>query len=127
MKEYEDEDGTIKYNKCFWNYYPDFLSGATDKIDRYDESCYYKPMFDNFKSNLIHSNTLICIGYGFMDSKINEIIKDFFLIEKTKKMIIINPSPPKSDIMTYSNIRYYGKGLGIQDISNQRIDELLKT
>lgn len=126
MKYYIDEDGSIKYNKCFWNYYPDFLSGATEKIDRYDEFSFYKPMFDNFKSNLIHSNILICIGYGFMDSKINEIIKDYFLTEKTKRLILINPSLSNSNIMTSSNIRYYGEGLGIQDISKDRIDELLK-
>jgi hypothetical protein len=126
MKEYVDENGKTEYFKCFWNYYPDFLSGAYDKVDRYNESCYYKPTFDHFITNLRNSDILITIGYGFGDFKINEIIKDNFLNESSKRMIVISPKELQVNILETQNVRYYGQNLGVQNISKDRIDLLLQ-
>lgn len=126
MKEYIDIKGKIEYFKCFWNYYPDFLSGAYDKVDRYNESCYYKPLFDHFITNLKNSNTLITIGYGFGDYKINQIIKENFLYDSSKSMIVISLVEPNNLLLKCNNVRYYGQNLGVQNISKVRIDELLE-
>jgi SIR2-like domain len=126
FKEVEDKEGMVRREKCFWNYYPDFLSGTTNKTSYYSESCYYKPLFDRFISNLKESCALISIGYGFKDYRINELIKENFLNYNSKKMIIIGPSEPQCEFMKSDNVRYYGNNLGVQDISKHRIDELIR-
>ncbi len=125
MKEYKTEDGETKMDKCFWNYYPDFLSGTKTKIESYEEQHYYKPIFSHLRNNLKNSNYLICIGYGLADSKVNEFIKENFLSDKSKIMIVITPSKPKSDLFDYENVKYYGVKKGIEHIDKDEIEKLM--
>ena len=53
----------------------DFLTGTTAKIRRYESPIYYKPQFENFEKDLTVTNSLIVIGYGFKDARINEIVR----------------------------------------------------
>jgi hypothetical protein len=53
----------------------DFLTGTTAKIRRYESPIYYKPQFENFEKDLTVTNSLIIIGYGFKDARINEIVR----------------------------------------------------
>lgn len=124
MKEYETEDKKLEYDKCWWNYYPDFLSGTTEKINSYSESHYYKPIFDHFINNLRNSKELISIGYGLGDTKINEIIIENFLSDSQKTMIIITPSKPECNLFNFENVKYYGVNLGVQHIRKCLIDNL---
>jgi hypothetical protein len=124
-KKTRDKNGELKDINCYWLYYPDFLTGVIDKADHYEESCYYKPIFDNFKFNLENSSTLIVIGYSFQDYKINDILKNHFLKDTSKRMIFISPKLPDNVLLQNNNVRYYGNGLGVQDITNQKIRELL--
>jgi hypothetical protein len=124
-KEYIDENGDLNYDNCWWNYYPDFLSGTTEKINTYTEENFYKPLFNHFTSNLKNSSCLILIGYGLGDTKINEFIKNNFLNDTTKTMIIITPEKPNSDLFQFSNVKYYGENKGIQHINKEEIEKLL--
>lgn len=124
-KEYTTKDGKIEMDKCFWNYYPDFLSGTKTKIDSYEEQHYYKPIFNHFQSNLKNSDYLICIGYGLADLKVNEFIIDNFLSDKSKIMIVISPSKPKSGLFDFENVKYYGKSKGIEHIDKMGIENLI--
>jgi len=126
MKEFTNDNGELEYDRCFWNYYPDFLSGTTEKIASYEEQHFYKPLFDHFIENLKKSDYLISIGYGLGDSKINEFIKENFLNVKSKTMIIITPGKPKSNLFDFENVKYYGLQKGVQHINKLEIEKLMK-
>jgi len=124
-QEFVNERGEFEYDNCHWNYYPDFLSGSTEKIISYEENHFYKPLFDHFIENLQNSESLISIGYGLGDSKINELIKDNFLNDKSKTMIIITPIKPNSDFFDLENVKYYGINKGVEHIKKIEIDRLI--
>lgn len=77
-KEVRDEQGQLRYIKDWINYSADFLSGTTSKIQRYREAPYYKAVFERFEENLSASELLVVIGYGGLDSEINELIQKHF-------------------------------------------------
>lgn len=126
MKEYKNDAGILRYDKCWWNYYPDFLSGTTEKINSYSENHYYKPIFDHFINNLKNSSVLISIGYGLGDSKINEFIINNFLSDESKILLIINPHKPNSVLFSFPNVKYYGENRGVQHIDLNEIEKILK-
>ena len=77
-----DRNGKIlNYNFC-----PEFLTGTT-KDQHYDD-VFYGKLFAHFKSNLLHSERVIVIGYGGKDVGINKILKN---VQKKHKMVYINP------------------------------------
>jgi hypothetical protein len=125
-KEYYDENGNLKVDNCWWNYYPDFLSGTTEKIERYKDIHYYAEIFKHFEANLKNSDRLITIGYGLGDSKINEFIEENLLSSKEKKALIIDPKKNDSKIYDFETVEYYGDGLGVSDIDLKRIEEFIK-
>lgn len=88
-KEINQSDGSMKYDHCFINYHPDFLTGTTSKIIRYKESLIFEPLFDLFKENLKKADKLIIIGYGCKDSEINNMIIQNF--DKNKKCYVVDP------------------------------------
>ena len=59
------------------------------------------------------------------DLKINELIKTHFLKDKYKKLLIITPSKPDSDLFDYENVIYYGLGNGVQNINRENINRLM--
>lgn len=79
----QQPDGEEKYemNRLHDSIYPDFLSGSTEKVYRYDNA-YYKILFNHFKENLNKSDCLLVIGYGFNDSGINDILKEHYISKK---------------------------------------------
>lgn len=77
---------------------PDFLSGTTNKIRFYSGDDYYKNLFLHFEKNLRKSDLLVVIGYGFQDLEINRYLESFFLVRK-KKMIVIDPNKPATDLI----------------------------
>jgi hypothetical protein BACCOPRO_01635 len=70
----------------------DFLTGTTTKIFRYREPLLYRKLFKKFKKNLEKAEILLIAGYGFKDTKINEIILNKFNYQ-LKPVIIIDPFP----------------------------------
>lgn len=54
-------------------------------------------MFDKFKTDIYHVTNLTCIGYGFGDLHINEILVKWLCSSANHKLIIVDPfmtSPP---------------------------------
>ncbi len=52
-------------------------------------------MFNHFENNLRSSNTLIVIGYGFGDDKINEFIERDFLTDDMKTLFVVDRADEK--------------------------------
>lgn len=124
-KEFMNDAGQLEYDRCILNYYPDFLSGTTEKINSYEGDHYYKPLIKHFVENLKSSESLISIGYGLGDIKINDLIKTHFLKDNDKKLLIITPNKPDSDLFDYENVIYYGLGKGVQNIDREDINILM--
>lgn len=85
-------DSKLVYQEDWVNYHPDFLSGTTSKITRYNQELLFADLFANFKKNLENSKKLIIIGYGGRDQMINSMLLDHFNFAKYKP-IIIDPYP----------------------------------
>ena len=70
---------------------PDFLTGTTSKILRYQEP-FYQQQFEHFVNNLADSDIIYIIGYGGRDAQINEYFLSYAI---GKQIIIIDPYPSK--------------------------------
>lgn len=101
-----------------------FLSGKTYKQRRYSED-YFSCLLSHFKRNLINSNILIVIGYGFGDSGINTILKNNFLKCPHKKIIIIDPNASKISIPANFCKKIIKINKGITDLSKEEIKFLI--
>lgn len=118
-KEYFNKEGKRDYYSDFFQITPDFLSGTTKKVLSYNRGHYYKSLFDHFTDNLIESDFLIVIGYGFGDKKINEYLIDAFLVDEKKRMIVIDIRKPQSELMNYKNARFIEKS--VSDVTRDEI------
>lgn len=78
----------IGYDKSPFEYHPDFLTGTTSKIQRYNEPLFFKKLFKRFKKNLEVAEKLIIIGYGCKDVRINDIIKECFDYQHKQSFIV---------------------------------------
>lgn len=119
--EFQDEE-TGKYSfKHLWNEAaPDFLSGSTNKTRFYTGDPYYKKLFNYFKQNLLESEKLIVIGYGFKDNGINDYIENNFLVHG-KTMIVIDPFKPQSELFEKYNVSYINAS-----VINAPYDDIVK-
>lgn len=120
-KEYFNKGGNRDYYSDHFQITPDFLSGTTTKVLSYNRGHYYKSLFNHFTDNLIESDFLIVIGYGFGDKKINEYLIDAFLVDEKKRMIVIDIRKPNSELLDYKNVRFIGKS--ISDVTKAEILE----
>ena len=120
-KEYFNKEGNRDYYSNFFQITPDFLSGTSTKILSYFRGSYYKSMFNHFTDNLIESEFLIVIGYGFGDNKINEYLVDAFLVDDNKRMIVIDIRKPNCELLEYKNVSFIEKS--ISDVTKEEILE----
>lgn len=95
----------------------DFLTGATSKIKRYKSPIYYKPQFENFGRDLSVTDSLTIIGYGFKDSKINEIVRQKLNVAAQCKVIDPFLSAGAEDVAK--------KILPIIQIKHEKINEVI--
>lgn len=102
--------------------YPDFLSGTTNKIRYYSKDSFYRVLFDGFVNNLISSDILLVIGYGFCDGGINTYVKENYL-QSGKRMIVIDPVKPKNELLEFPNSIYIQGG--ITDFSHEQLTNLV--
>lgn len=105
------KDRVLQYVNHPTDYFPDFLSGTTSKIERYGDGKYYPVILGHFKNNLQSSNTLITIGYGFSDPRINKFIQDDFLTDDSKTLFIIDVRKPDTLFLTRNNVFFVDGGV----------------
>lgn len=108
--------GKSKYVNHPMHIYSDFLSGTTAKIERYDRGTYYPAIFKHFEDNLISSNNLITIGYGFADSKINHCLKTFFLTNAKKVLFEVGRNDSKSSALQNDAVHFMSGGVEAIDL-----------
>ncbi|MGJ1321530.1 hypothetical protein ACR780_02480 [Sphingobacterium faecium] len=84
----------------FTNYHSDFLSGTMFKKSRYSEPLYFGVMLDHFGKNLEQCDKLIIIGYGCLDSGINEIIEE--KLRAGIPIYVVDPYP-SNDVKEFVN------------------------
>jgi len=123
-----DERNKFEFQHLWDDVSPDFLNGTTEKTKKYVEDDHYINLFKHFETNLKESSLLIVVGYGFQDPGINDyLIKNF--LEDGKKMIVIDPCKPKSDILEKYNCDYVLQGvteITYQDYLKMIPKELIK-
>jgi hypothetical protein len=105
------EHGFLRYVGQSADVVPDFLTGTKSKIKRY-EGGYYQEMLNHFRNNLQSSNTLIIIGYGFGDEKINEFIELDFLTDDSKTLFVVGNKrrPPAAEALLARKYSLYLDG-----------------
>lgn len=112
------------YDRPFSENYPNFLTGTTEKIRLYNDP-FYDKLFSIFKSNLLHSNQLFVIGYGFQDKGINEFLENHYLIFN-KPMIVIDIKKPDSPLIEKYNDQITFIDKGAIGVSYKEYMELVK-
>lgn len=110
MEITDEKTGEQKFVDLFDEVSPDFLSGTTNKTRFYTGDPYYKNLFTHFENNLLQSELLVVIGYGFQDNGINEYLEKHFLA-RGKHMVVIDPYKPKTDLLEKYNATYIPKGV----------------
>ncbi len=120
MEIYDKEKQKYRFEYLIDEVAPDFLSGTTAKIERYNKDSHYKKLFQHFKENLNKSDLLIVIGYGFQDSGINKYLENYFL-KMGKKMIVIDPYKPKTDLLDK-----YDSALILKSITEVKYNEYIE-
>jgi len=103
-----EEHGVLRSVNHPTDLFPDFLAGTTSKIMRYNDGIYPR-ILAHFESNLQSSNTLIIIGYGFGDSRINEYMVDCFLTNDSKTLFVVGNKrrPPGAEALLARKYSFY--------------------
>lgn len=115
FESFDKQINEFKFLQLYNEISPNFISGTTNKIRSYEKDPYYNNLLEHFKNNLINSEYLFIIGYGFADPGINKHIKDYFLCHKNRKIILIDPCVLDNDLIR--NINHIHIRKGIQDVS----------
>lgn len=87
----QDEMRKVKKARGLLGFEADFLTGAKEKVHRYESPIYYKPQFENFKRDLAVVKQVIAIGYGFRDYKVDEIVEKN--LRKDARCVVVDPFP----------------------------------
>jgi hypothetical protein len=111
VEKYDAEAKKYIYENPFAENEPDYLTGSTEKIRQYSQP-FYQNLFNHFKNNLLRSNLLLVIGYGFQDKGVNEFIENYYLLYN-KKMVVIDIKKPDFNILDKykDQISYSTKGV----------------
>lgn len=112
-------NGGFEYARSISFYYPEFLSGKTDKILRYRSNDYFENTLGNFEENLGNSELLIVIGYGFQDRGINNYLRDNFVNNEENKLIVIDVNEFENEFTNRDNT--LSQSSGIQGINVNEI------
>lgn len=110
-----EKNGVLDYVNHPTDYFPDFLSGTTSKIERYGDGTYYPVILGHFKNNLQSSNTLIAIGYGFSDPRINQFLQGSFLTDDSKTLFVVDIRKPATDFLMRDNVFFVDGGVSEMD------------
>lgn len=95
---------------------PDFLSGTTHKLSQYNRGTYYPLVHKHFQLNLTESKSLIVIGYGFRDLRINKYLEENFLADANKVMFVVDIERPERGYFDRPNVHFIEGGVSDMNI-----------
>lgn len=72
---------------------------------------YYEAVFDHFTRNLESSDVLIVVGYGFGDTKINQMLEERFCDRGGTRMLIIDVDEPGFATSVGCPVEYFSGGV----------------
>jgi hypothetical protein len=81
---YADDDGQIQYLRR------SILAGAY-KFDQRVSQVLPRAIFKIFKTYINYVSTLVCIGYGFGDIHVNQVLRDWLEFSVERRLEIVNP------------------------------------
>lgn len=81
---YTDSDGEMQFLRR------SLLSGAR-KFHEHATQVLPKSMLKHFKANINFISKLVCVGYGFGDHHVNEVLKEWLEFSSDRSIEIINP------------------------------------
>jgi hypothetical protein len=87
LERFDESSKSYRYEKPFTDTFPDFLSGTTEKIRKYNLP-FYDSLLSHLKENLMSASNLVIIGYGFQDKGINDYIEKYYLIYRKPLSIV---------------------------------------
>lgn len=82
---YQDSDGEMQFLRRT------LLSGA-QKFHESSSQVLPKSMLSHFKSNINFVKKLVCIGYGFGDQHVNDVLKNWLAFSSSRSIEIVSPS-----------------------------------
>jgi hypothetical protein len=115
------QDGELQYLRRSSKVVPDFLAGTLHKVSRNERGRYYPAVIEHFQTNLIESDILIVIGYGFADSRINSYLQKDFLSDSEKQMFVVDVVHLKDGYPDRANVHFIEGG-----VSEMNIDLICK-
>lgn len=81
---YADESGEMQFLRR------SLLAGA-HKFDQRHSQVIPNELLDDFSTNLNYLTTLVCIGYGFGDQHINQVVRDWLEFSSERHLTIVDP------------------------------------
>jgi hypothetical protein len=81
---YADDEGEMQFLRRT------LLAGAF-KFDSRRRQVLPLRLLDYFRANINHVSTLICIGYGFGDAHINQVIREWLEFNASRKLEVVGP------------------------------------
>ncbi|KPX53320.1 hypothetical protein LCH33_003677 [Pseudomonas amygdali] len=82
---YKDLDGEMQFLRRT------LLSGA-QKFSETGSQVLPKSMLKHFRANIRFLEKLICIGYGFGDNHVNDVLKEWLALSSTRSIEIVSPN-----------------------------------
>lgn len=115
---YADDDGEIQFLRR------SLLAGAY-KFDPHKSQVMPKSMLKHFKAQLNFVTKLVCIGYGFGDTHINQILREWLSFSNNRYLEIVDPMitnipsfllhlAPQVSLLKCSTTAYFDSAAGIQ-------------
>ena len=80
----QDENGKLQFLRY------SILTGAFKFDPKYHQTL-PNPLLDSFKAYIRFISDLVIIGYGFGDSHINLVIRDWIEMNKERRIVIVDP------------------------------------
>jgi hypothetical protein len=82
---YADADGEMQFLRR------SLLAGAY-KFDKRISQVIPKVMLDQFRANLNYLTELICIGYGFSDAHVNDVLRNWLEHWADRRLVMVSPA-----------------------------------
>lgn len=126
---YEDSEGVMQFLRR------SLLSGA-HKFHENASQVLPKTMLNHFKANINFVSKLVCVGYGFGDHHVNEVLKGWLTFSSKRSIEIVSPSiiavppfllhlAPQVQLINSGATEYFDSVAGIERTQAELISKVI--